>query len=322
MTWMQVEVLTLSAGIDPLCAALEEIGVTGFVINDPADFEQFLAGKQSKWDFVDESLRTLQSGQCSVTFYLPEGECGQEQLAKFDEALARLKELDESGQWGVLSYRLSHIEEESWQDSWKQFWHCTRVGERLVVCPGWEEYLPACGETVIRLDPGMAFGTGTHETTRLCMELAEKIIIGGERVLDLGCGSGILAITALLLGADNALGVDIDEVAVHAAGENAALNDVSSRAFFRKGNLTDNIDGSYNIIFSNIVADVILALIPDIPRVLAPGGALVVSGILSERVGEINAALEAAGLRIKATIEDSGWAALEVRIEDSRGVGG
>jgi len=156
----------------------------------------------------------------------------------------------------------------------------------------------------------MAFGTGTHESTRLCMELAEKIITGGEQVLDLGCGSGILAITALLLGAGEAFGVDVDEVAVRVCAENAALNNLSSRASFRKGNLAGGVNGKYNIIFANIIADVILRLIPDIPRILAPGGALIASGILSERAHEIETAFEAAGLRVKTKLESGGWAAL------------
>jgi len=313
MTWTQVEVLTQTAGIDPVCAALEEIGVTGVVVDDPADFEQFLAGKQGKWDFVDESLINRRSDKCSVTFYLPQNETGQMQLAQVRSALARLKELDEGGTWGELACELCEVEQESWQDSWKQFWHCTRVGEKIVVCPSWEDFSPARGDVVLRLDPGMAFGTGTHQSTRLCLELAEKVVTGGQRVLDLGCGSGILAIAALLLGANTALGVDIDEVAVRTATENAQLNNVGGRAFFRKGNLAEHIDGSYDIIFANIIADVILRLLPEIPRVLAPKGVLIVSGILSERAGEIEAALGVSGLRAHTKLEDGGWAAIEIR---------
>jgi len=307
---MQIEIFTLTAGIDPLCVALEEIGVSGFVINDPADFEQFLSGNGSNWDLVDESLLKPRGPEGSVTFYLPEGEDSHLQLTQVEEALSRLKATDEKRQWGRLEYELSTVEEESWQDSWKQYWKPSRVGKNLIVCPSWEHYQPAPGEVVIHLDPGMAFGTGTHESTRLCMELAEKIITGGEKILDLGCGSGILAITALLLGAEEALGVDVDEVAVRVCAENAALNDLSSRASFRKGDLASGINGKYDIIFANIIADVILRLIPDLPRVLAPGGALIASGILSERAHGIETAFEAAGLRVKTKLENSGWAAL------------
>jgi len=310
MTWTQIEVFASTAGIDLLCAVLEEIGVAGFVIQDPADFEQFVAGKQGKWDLIDESLLGLQSGESSVTFYLPENEQGRAQRAEVEQTLARLKKLDTSGQWGRLEFALTRTEQESWQDSWKQFWKPTEVGKKLVVCTSWEEYKPKPGQTVICLDPGMAFGTGTHDSTRLCMELAEQVVTGGERVLDLGCGSGILAITALMLGADHALGIDVDQVAVSSAGENAALNEVSARAFFRKGNLTDGVDGCYDIIFANIVADVILRLVPDIPRILAPGGVFIASGIIQERAQEVEEALNATWLRVKTKRESGGWVAL------------
>jgi len=310
MTWTQIEVFASTAGIDLLCAVLEEIGVAGFIIQDPADFEQFVAGKQGKWDLIDESLLGLQSGESSVTFYLPENEQGRAQLAEVEQTLARLKKLDTAGQWGRLEFALTRTEQESWQDSWKQFWKPTKVGKKLVVCPSWGEYKPKPGQTVIRLDPGMAFGTGTHDSTRLCMELAEQVVTGGERVLDLGCGSGILAITALLLGADHALGIDVDQVAVSSAGENAALNEVSARAFFRKGNLADGVDGCYDIIFANIVADVILRLVPDIPRILAPGGVFIASGIIQERAQEVEEALNATWLRATTKLESGGWVAL------------
>ena len=313
MTWMQIEVPTSTAGIDPLCAALQEVGVTGFVIKDPADFEQFLAGKQGKWDFVDESLMHMQDGRSSVTFYLSENEQGRLQLKQVQQALARLRQLDEKRQWGRLEAETTHIEQQSWQDSWKQFWQPTPVGEKLVVCPSWEDYNPEPGQVVVNLDPGMAFGTGTHDSTRLCMELAEKTVTGGERILDLGCGSGILAITALLLGAESALGIDIDEVAVRTAGENAGLNNVSGRAQFCKGSLTSGVEGGYDIIFANIVADVILRLIPDIPRVLAPGGAFITSGIISERADEIQAALRDCGLSVQTKLESGGWIAILAR---------
>ena len=272
MNWRQVEVFTARQGIDPLCAALEEIGVGGFIIRDAADFEQFLAGRQGRWDYVDESLMSLREEETTVTFYLPEGERGQAQLAEAEAILTRLKALDEQGRWGRLEAALSTVEEESWQDSWKRHWKPERVGKGLVVCPSWEAYTPAPGQTVIRLDPGMAFGTGGHDSTRLCMELAEGLVKGGERVLDLGSGSGILAVTALLLGAEEALGVDVDEVAVRVAGENAALNGVGAAASFRRGDLAAGVEGRYHLIFANIVADIILRLIPDLPACWPPAG--------------------------------------------------
>ena len=312
MIWTQVQIFTSTPGQDPLCAALAEIGITGLVISDPEDFEQFLAGKQGRWDLCDDALLALREAESSVTFYLPQNEYGNAQLAQIDGLLTRLKALDGQGQWGRLEHTLTDIPEESWQDSWKQHWKPTRVGKRLVVCPSWENFQPGAGDVVLRLDPGMAFGTGTHQSTRLCMELAEQIVTGGEQVLDLGCGSGILAITALLLGAEGALGIDIDDVAVRVCTENAAMNGLEQRAGFRKGDLARGIDGQYQLIFANIIADVILKLLPDVPRLLAPGGWLIASGILSERAGEIESALGRLGLRVERKLENEGWCALLV----------
>jgi len=311
MTWVEVEFCVAPPGVELVCAALESIGITGFVIRSPEDFEEFLAGKQGKWDLVDESLMHLRGGRSSVTFYLPRDEEIEQRLAQVDQALAQLKAGDTDNLLGPMDECIiTNMEEDSWESSWKQYWKPTHVGKALVVCPSWEEYTPAPGETVLLLDPGMAFGTGTHQSTRLCMELAERAVTGGERVLDLGCGSGILAITALLLGADSALGVDIDQVAVSACAGNAAMNGLESRATFRKGNLAAGVSGQFDVIFANIIADVILELAPDIPRLLAPGGVFIASGILSERAGEIEAVLECVGLRPTTKLESEGWAAI------------
>ena len=315
-TWLQIEISTTQAGLEPLCAALEEIDISGLVIQDPRDFEEFLQGKRGKWDLVDESLMHLRKANTSVTFYLPRDESVQARLAQVDQALDRLRALDVAGQFGPLDECIiTDVAEESWQDSWKKHWKPTRVGQSLIVCPSWEEYAASPGQTIIRLDPGMAFGTGTHDSTRLCMELAERAVRPGARVLDLGCGSGILAITALLLGADSALGIDIDPVAVRVCAENAALNGVQQRAAFRVGSLAQGVPEQYDLIFANIIADVILQLIPDLPRLLSPGGAFITSGILSERAGEIQAALTGVGLRLSAKLESGGWAALELKME-------
>ena len=316
MTWLEIEVFTTPNGIELLCLALEKIGFGdaagggGFLIKNPQDFEEFLEGKQGRWDLVDESLFHLRQGESSVTFYLP----GQQsaRMAEVDTTLANLRLADSAREFGRLEYdRINRLEEEHWQESWKQYWKPTKIGRRVVVCPSWEEYHPASGEQVVFLDPGMAFGTGTHESTRLCIQLAENAISSGERVLDLGCGSGILAITALMLGAGFALGIDIDPMALEVCAENARLNGLEDKAVFREGKLGVGVAEKYDIVFANIVADVILELIPDLPRLLAPGGVAILSGILAERVGEVLAALAAAGITVQDRVESEGWAAVK-----------
>lgn len=206
-----------------------------------------------------------------------------------------------------VDYRLQvqGVEQDDWENSWKQYYHAVDVGERLTVCPSWEA--PPAGRTVLRLDPGMAFGTGTHETTALCLAELDKRVRGGERVLDIGTGSGILAIAALLLGAKSADGVDIDPMCVRTAAENAALNGVEQRLRVRVGDLSQQAEGPYDIICANIVASAIKALSPAVPALLSPQGVYLASGIIDERRDEVLQALAACGLQVEQVLEKNGW---------------
>lgn len=199
--------------------------------------------------------------------------------------------------------------QEDWENAWKQHYHPLEIGKRLAVAPSWEPYTGK-GRTVIQLDPGMAFGTGTHETTALCLELLDEAVHGGERVLDIGCGSGILGVGAVLLGADEALGIDIDPLAVRTANENALLNGAQSRFTAQTGDLSAKATGQYNIITANIVADAIIRLAPAIPALLAPGGLFIASGIIEEREAQVMAAIEATGLCFIQRRIARGWVAL------------
>lgn len=310
MDWTQVDIFTTTAGIEPVGAALLELGAGGYAVQDAADFEAFLEGKTGRWDYIDESLMRLRNAETTLTVYLPGGAQGAEQLSELKAALSRLQLLDRDGAWGRLEYRLTGVREEDWENAWKQYFAPMKVGECLVVCPSWTEYVPREGEVVLRLDPGMAFGTGDHDSTRLCMRLLEGHLPEHARVLDLGCGSGILAVSALLLGASEATGVDIDEVAVRVAAENAERNGVQDRCRFFCGNLGDRVTGPFDLIFANIVADVILALLPDAGRLLASGGVLITSGIIDTREPEILAALSGYGLRVEERLTSGGWVAL------------
>ena len=195
-------------------------------------------------------------------------------------------------------------------NAWKKYYHPIRVGERLVVCPSWEEYERQPEDVVLTLNPGMAFGTGTHDTTRLCMELLEKYITPEVHVLDVGCGSGILAITAALLGAKEIKGCDIDEVAVKVAGENADLNGVGDRIAFHKGDLTSQVEGSFQLICANIVADVIIRLSEDVGKYLAEGGIFITSGIIDTREQDVLEALDKNGFTVIERRSSGGWVAM------------
>ena len=204
---------------------------------------------------------------------------------------------------GVLE--TSGIEQEDWQNAWKKYYHAMDIGQRLAIVPGWETY--DTDRIVITMDPGMAFGTGTHETTSLCLETLDSMVKGGERVLDIGTGSGILAIAALKLGAAEAEGVDIDPMCVRTAGENAERNGVAEHFTVLVGDLSDKASGKYNIITANIVAAAILSLAPHVPVLMAPGARFIASGIIDTRKDEVLAGLRAAGLEPVEIKEKRGW---------------
>ena len=205
------------------------------------------------------------------------------------------------------------VNEEDWANNWKQYYHTQRIGKRIVVTPSWEEYTPSGDDVQMRLDPGMAFGTGTHDTTRLCLELLEEVVTPETRILDVGTGSGILSVGGVLLGAPSALGVDIDPVAVKVANENAEINEVSDKTEFVCGDLTDKVHGKFEIVTANIVADVIIRLLSTVKNYLLKGGVLIVSGLIDTRADEVENACHEAGFVTEKRLEHGGWVAIKLR---------
>ena len=251
------------------------------------------------------------AGRSRITFYLEAREAGFAKLGEVRVALEGLKQ--ERRDLGTLLMTLEDVEDADWENNWKQYYKPMEIGERLLVIPQWEEADP--GDRVpLYLDPGLTFGTGAHATTRLCLTALETLVRGGERVLDLGCGSGILSVAALRLGAGSALAVDIDDKCRTAARENAGLNGIGpDRLDILVGNLltdgaaAEKIGGGYDLVLANIVADVIIALAPRVRGLLSPGGTFLCSGIIEGRADEVAAALNAAGLEIRTRREDNGW---------------
>ncbi len=311
MNWTEVKIYTTTEGIDPLTGNMLDLGLQGFMIEDAQDFEEFLHDTTPHWDYVDQAVMDkMKNCESCVTIYVANNPQGMEELAQVREILARLKSQDPQGRYGRLELELHNVNEEDWSNAWKKYYHPVRVGKHLVVCPSWEDYARQPDDVVLILNPGMAFGTGTHDTTRLCMELLEKYLTPQDNVLDVGCGSGILAITAALLGAKSIIGCDIDEVAVKVAGENAALNHVEDRISFHKGDLTSQVEGSFQIICANIVADVIIRLSEDAGRYLAQGGIFIVSGIIDSREQDVLDALDRNGFAVIERRTSGGWVAL------------
>ncbi|MBD5168765.1 MAG: 50S ribosomal protein L11 methyltransferase [Oscillibacter sp.] len=311
MKWLALHIDTVPAGLEPVETTLSSLGIDGLVIEDEEDFRRFLEQNKQYWDYVDEELDKSMVGKCRITFYVEETETGFAQVAAARIAMAQLKK--EHPEYAPLLMTMDGVEDADWENNWKAFYKPMEIGERLIVIPDWEEADPK-GRVALRMNPGLTFGTGSHATTRLCLTALEREVKEGMRVLDLGCGSGILSIAALLLGAESAFACDIDEKAVGVAYENAALNGIGKdRYTVRAGDILSDaglqkeMGAGYDIVVANIVSDVIIALAPAARRLMKEGGRFLTSGIIDDRAEEVRAALEAAGFTVEEANSSEGW---------------
>lgn len=317
MEFKKIDIYTESEAVYPLTMMISELGINGFEIHDSADFEDFLENKEMNWDYVDDDLMNLKNVKTHITCYLQENIQGAEMMTALKGALDDIKSRDKENFFGSLEIKTDSIREEDWANNWKQYYKPFNVGNKLIIKPTWEKVENAGERKVLEIDPASSFGTGQHHTTKLVMETLEEVISGGESVLDLGCGSGILSIAALLLGAKRAVMTDVFLNAVNTASENVEQNGFDKDCYSAYcGNIIDDeklrekIGTGYDVITANIVADVIIKMCPLFRGFLKENGRLIVSGIITERLDQVKSALSENGIEIEKITEEEGWNAL------------
>ena len=299
MRYIEVTVNTPGAEIDARCQEMADMGAGGFVIENEEDFKDFLEQNHQYWDYVDDELENQFAGVSRIKCYLTDDEDGIAVLRRINAAYDDVT--------------TSYVEDSDWENNWREYYKPIEVGEKLVVVPEWEE-APQDGRLPLRLDPGLIFGTGSHATTRMCLAALEKFSKPGVRVLDLGCGSGILGIGALILGCDSCLGVDIDPKAPGVVMSNAALNGIGADKMtawagdiIADSSLRARIGGGYQLVLANIVADVIIPLSAVVRQFMAPGAVFICSGIIEHRWPETEAALISNGFEILDHKSEEEW---------------
>lgn len=308
MQWIEVNVAVTHEAVEAVADMLTSIGSKGVAIEDPQLINDLR--NSGTWELCDipeqENTEVV-----TVSAYYADDEKLEKRLAEIDEQLALIEE--RIGKYRFGNTRFRKVSEQDWANEWKQYFHVTHVGKSLVIKPSWEKYAPKEGEHVIEIDPGMAFGTGTHHTTNMMMERLEKVITPDSTVFDVGTGSGILAIAAAMLGAKSVKAVDIDGVAVRVAKENVADNGLSEQIEVREGDLLHGTEGKADVIIANIIADIVIMLLQDIPQKLNDDGVLLASGIIEERMPDVEAAAQAQGLYVDAVDHRGGWVVMQMK---------
>lgn len=306
MDWQEIVITTTEEASDAVANLLQELGSGGVAIDDPAVIRHHI--EEGNWDAYElpDNLLLLKDVIIKAYFaidkFLPE---------KLEEIKLQLTELDREIIPGAIkNIELNRVAEEDWANAWKAFYKPVAVGPRIVIKPTWEPYQPKDKELIIELDPGMAFGTGTHATTVMCLEALQEVIRGGEKVFDVGTGSGILAIAAAKLDAKEVLAIDMDATAVRVARENVQLNGVENKVRVEQGNLLDKVNEGAQVVVANIIARIIIELCPAVNKALAPGGKFIASGIIQDRWPEVLAELNKNGLVVKEVKSTKEWVAV------------
>lgn len=312
MDWMEIKVLTTTGAADLVSEILMEAGSSGTMIEDRNDV--FANQRpEGRWDIIDDAIAQRMGDDVKVTGYYPVDEKLSDTLAQIRSRIAQLRTMDLGMDLGKLEVSAHGFEEEDWAENWKKAFKPFRLGEHFVIRPGWAQYDAQPGDKVIEIDPGMAFGTGTHETTGMCAAMIERCVRPGQRVIDIGTGSGILAIAAAHMGAGEVLATDLDPVAARVAAENVKINGFEDTISVRCGDLLDVVDVSGDVVIANIIADVIVMLAAPVRERIKDGGTFICSGIAIERREDVRKALLDADYEIFEEPVKGEWAAFAAR---------
>ena len=315
MNYLEVKIFTTTYEIEAVTSALSNQGIDAFIVEDAHDFETFLSTKKDyDWDYVDEKLMELMEIETCIITYLDSTPGGLANYKRIQDDMALLKKDDSEGIMGRLLVEQIEVSDEQWKDNWKEHFKPIRISDRIIIKPTWEPYAKIKEtDIIIDIDPGMAFGTGTHETTAMCIKLLEKYMTPGDDVLDIGCGSGILAIAAFLLEAKSSTGIDIDPISVEVAIANITLNHLSGKISIIQGDLTKGLDLLADIVVANLVAELVITLSESIRSHLKGKRLVIASGILIDKQEMVAEAMRELGFEIMEILNEGDWAAICAR---------
>ena len=308
MDWSEIKIEIATADIEKASAIANMAVPYGIYIEDYSDLE-VSALEIAHIDLIDEDLLNKDRNKAIIHIYISEEDNAAEAVSYLTERFN-----SENIKYNILT---DIVKDTDWNENWKKYFKAFEVGNRLAVVPGWEKYENSDNRMILSIDPGAAFGTGTHATTWLCLNALDKYVKPGDSLLDIGCGSGILAIAGALLGCEECVGVDIDKQSVKTATENAHINNISQKCSFVHGDLVECISGKYDIICANIVADVILRLFKDIKSYVKAGTIFIISGIIDVRSKDIEAGIEEYGFNIEEKLTRDNWCAYIIKFEES-----
>ncbi|MBE6084570.1 MAG: 50S ribosomal protein L11 methyltransferase [Selenomonas ruminantium] len=310
MQWAEVSIQTTHEATDVVAEIYHDLGASGVVIEDPELLNNYIDAGQ--WDFSGIE-RAEDTSIVTVKAYLPVDEDLDDKLRTFELRIKDFKSMtDDDMEKGPCTISWNTVRDEDWADNWKAYFHPEKVGGMLVIKPTWEDYEASPDDIVIELDPGSAFGTGTHPTTAMCLRELETLVKGGMRIFDVGTGSGVLSIAAAKLGATDVTAMDYDKVAVDVAAENIRQNGVEDVVKTGVSDILKSFDGKADLIVANIIADIIIMLFDELDEHLAEGGRLLASGIISERLADVTEACLAHGFVVDKVTEEKGWVAMTI----------